>query len=193
MKARTELIIAGVGAGAAAVTYAIKRILGEKRFRTMPYGYGIKLKRAITVDRPPEDLYQYWRNLENVAALSGGLLSMKIIDRTRSQWTLLAPGGMELRWTAEIMVDRPNKMIGWRSIGRGDIDNAGYLQLFFHQAVFRLLLFNVRRATNQRLADLTMLFFHSAQASQVLPLGLKRPAQILVQCLQPRLVRSRKA
>jgi uncharacterized membrane protein len=128
LKARTELIIAGVGAGAVAVTYAIKRILGEKRFHTMPYGYGIKVKRAITVDRPPEDLYQYWRNLENVAALSGGLLSMKIIDRTRSQWTLQAPGGMELRWTAEIMVDRPNKMIGWRSIGRGDIDNAGYVR-----------------------------------------------------------------
>jgi uncharacterized membrane protein len=126
LKARTQLFIAGVVSGAA--IYTINRILGEKRFHTMPYGYGSKLKRAITMDRPPEDLYQYWRNLENIPRLLDDLLSVKIIDRTRSQWTLRAPGGVELRWTAEITVDRPNEMIGWRSVGRGDIDNAGYIR-----------------------------------------------------------------
>src|SRR2546426_7976517 len=119
-------MMAGVGAGAA--IYAIKRILGRTRFHTMPYGYGIKLKRAITVDGSAENLYRYWRRLENVSALTDGLLSVKLIDPTRSQWTLRAPGGMELRWTAEITVDRENEMIGWRSVGRGDIDNAGYIR-----------------------------------------------------------------
>jgi len=117
-----------VSAGVVAATCVINRLLREKRFQTLPYGYGIKLKRAITVDRPPEDLYLYWRSLENVAALAGGILSVKIIDGTRSQWTLRAPGGVELRWTAEITIDRPNEMIGWRSVGRGDIDNAGYVR-----------------------------------------------------------------
>jgi uncharacterized membrane protein len=126
LRATSRLIMAGVGTGAA--IYAIKQVLGQTRLHTMPYGYGIKLKRAITVDAPAETLYQYWRKIENIPALVGDFLWVRLIDSTRSQWTLRAPGGMELRWTAEITIDRPNEMIGWRSVGRGHIDNAGYIR-----------------------------------------------------------------
>ena len=126
MDRRTRMIVAGVGA--AAGIYVVSRTLGRKRIRTLPYGYGIKLKKAVTVNAAPGRLYAYWRNLENIQNLFDGIISIKSVDNRRSHWTLRAPGGIDLEWDAEITVDRPNKMIGWRSLGGADVDNAGYVR-----------------------------------------------------------------
>jgi uncharacterized membrane protein len=127
-----KLMIVGAGTAAAAIT--LVRGLGGKRLsmlkpvHTMPYGYGIRFKKSNIVNRPPEDLYRYWRRIENLAQLFPHVVNVKILDSTRSVWTLEGPGGIELRWTAEITVDRENEMIGWRSVGRADLDNAGYIR-----------------------------------------------------------------
>jgi len=127
MRRASQIAIAAV-AGAAAFAYGMKRIFGEKHFRTRPYGYGRKVQRAITVNRPAAEMYRYWRNLDNVMKLAGNIISIRTIDSTRSHWTMNAPGNFTLEWTAEITVDRPNEMIGWRSVGRAGMDNAGYIR-----------------------------------------------------------------
>jgi uncharacterized membrane protein len=125
MNRKTQLLLAT--AGAAAGLYAASRAFG-KHIRTLPYGYGIKLKKAITVCSPVEHLYRHWRNLENLPRLFENVLSVHVIDDMRSHWTLEAPGGIPLEWDAEITVDRENDMIGWRSLDGADIDNAGYVR-----------------------------------------------------------------
>jgi len=119
------LVIAG--AGGAASIYALNRAL-HKKINTLPYGYGIKLKKAVTVNSSAEHLYSYWRDLRNVPKLFDNLLSVAPLDDTRSHWTLRVPGGMTLEWDAEITVDRENDMIGWRSLDGADLDNAGYVR-----------------------------------------------------------------
>ena len=126
MKRTTQMLLASAGTGI--MLYGLQRALGGRRFRTMPYGYGIKLKRVITVNRPAQELYKYWRNLENLPKLLDNVVSVEILDDTRSRWTLKTPQGIELKWTAEITVDRQNEMVGWRSVGRADLDNAGYVR-----------------------------------------------------------------
>lgn len=126
MNRTTQLII--TGAGAAAGFYGFSRLHGRKVIHTLPYGYGIKMKKAITVNCAPEKLYSYWRNLSNLQTLFDNVVSVKTIDGSYSQWTLSVPGGMTLRWSAEITVDRKNEMIGWRSLNGADIDNAGYVR-----------------------------------------------------------------
>jgi uncharacterized membrane protein len=111
-----KLVVAG--AGAAAIAAGLTRGLFGKRFRTMPYGYGIRMKKSVTVNSSPEHLYSYWRRIENLQPLFPNVLAVKIVDNTRSYWTLRGPGGGELKWTAEISIDRENEMIGWRSVGR---------------------------------------------------------------------------
>src|SRR5437870_1215078 len=120
MNQKTQLLIAG--AGAAAGIYAVRALAG-KHINTLPYGYGIKLKKAVTVNSPPEHLYCYWRNFENIPKLFDNVLSVKVLDDRRSHWTLKVPGGINLEWEAEITVDRENKMIGWRSLDGADIAN----------------------------------------------------------------------
>jgi len=115
------------GAGAAAGFYSV-RALGGKRINTLPYGYGIKFKKAVTVNGSAEQLYHYWRNLANLPRLFDNVMSVEVLDDWRSHWMLKVPGGVTLEWDAEITVDRENEMIGWRSLDGADIDNAGYVR-----------------------------------------------------------------
>jgi len=126
MNRNVKLIAAGAGAIALAV--GLTRGVFRKRFRTLPYGYGIRIKKSITVNSSPEDLYCYWRRIENLQQLFPNILAVETIDNTRSWWILRGPAGSELKWTAEITIDRENEMIGWRSVGRADLDNAGYIR-----------------------------------------------------------------
>ena len=73
MTRKTQMLIAG--AGSAAGVYALTRILGRKHINTLPYGYGIKIKKAITVNAPPERLYAFWRRLENLKILVDELIT----------------------------------------------------------------------------------------------------------------------
>jgi uncharacterized membrane protein len=114
-------------AGAVAGIYAV-RTLGRKRMETLPYGYGIKIKKAVTIDTSAEPLYNFWRILTNLPKLFDNVVSVDMLDDTLSHWVLRAPGGLVLEWDAEITVDRKNEMIGWRSLEGADIDNAGYVR-----------------------------------------------------------------
>jgi uncharacterized membrane protein len=116
------------GAGTAAGVYGLMRLLGRKHIYTLPYGYGIKMKRAVTVTATADQLYAFWRRLENLPVLFDNLVSVKVFDGRRSRWTLRVPGGMTLNWDAEITIDRQGEMIGWRSLEGADLDNAGYVR-----------------------------------------------------------------
>jgi len=89
---------------------------------------GVKLKKDITVDRQPEELYRYWRDFKNLPRFIDGLESVEVVDDLHSHWTVSAPGGLPLSWDAEITVDRENEMIGWKSIEGSKIDTSGYVR-----------------------------------------------------------------
>jgi uncharacterized membrane protein len=126
MTRKTQMLIAG--AGAAAGVYGLTRLLGGKHINTLPYGYGIKIKRAVTVNARADQLCAFWRRLENLPFLFDNVVSVRVLDNTHSHWTLRVPGGMTLEWDAEITIDRKGEMIGWRSLGGADLDNAGYVR-----------------------------------------------------------------
>jgi len=126
MNRGTQFFIAG--AGAVAGIYGLTRLMGSrKHVSTFPYGHGIKVKRAVTVNAPPDRLYRFWRHLEYLPMLFDNVISVEVLDPVRSRWTLRVPGGMNLEWDAEITTDRPGEMIGWRSLVGAGLDNAGYV------------------------------------------------------------------
>src|SRR5262249_46066055 len=104
------------------------RALTTKRINTLPYGYGIKIKKAVTINCPAAQLYNYWRHVENLPRLFDNVVSVEPLGASRSNWTLRVPGGRILRWEAVITVDRQNEMIGWRSLAGADVDTAGYVR-----------------------------------------------------------------
>jgi uncharacterized membrane protein len=84
----------------------------------------IRVTKSITINRTPEDLYRYWRDLENLPRFMQHLEAVRVTGGTRSHWVVKGPGGVNVEWDAEIGEDRPNEMISWRSLD-GDVSSAG--------------------------------------------------------------------
>ena len=86
---------------------------------------GIKVEHAVTIDRLPEDLYRFWRNIENLPTFMTHLESVRTLNDGRSHWVVKAPAGKTVEWDAEIHNEIENELIAWRSLESADIHNAG--------------------------------------------------------------------
>ena len=92
---------------------------------SVPAGHGIKVEKSVTINRSPAELYQFWRNLENLPRFMNHLESVKVTDEKRSHWIAKAPAGSTVEWDAEIYNEKEGELIAWRSLEGSDVDNAG--------------------------------------------------------------------
>jgi uncharacterized membrane protein len=92
---------------------------------SVPYELGVRVERAVTVMRPREEVYRFWRALDNLPQFMSHLVSVRTIDDRRSHWTAKGPGGRNVEWEAEIINEIPGELIGWRSLEGSQVDNAG--------------------------------------------------------------------
>src|SRR5689334_10208777 len=83
------------------------------------------VEQCITINRLPQELYQFWRNFENLPRFMEHLKSVECIDERRSHWVVKAPMGKEVTWGAEIINDEPGQLIAWQSLPNADVVNAG--------------------------------------------------------------------
>jgi uncharacterized membrane protein len=86
-------------------------------------GTGVRVHRAVTLQRPVDEVYRFWRQLENLPLFMKHLEAVRQIDRKRSTWVVKAP--VEVSWDAEIIEERPNERIAWRSLPGSKIENEG--------------------------------------------------------------------
>jgi len=86
---------------------------------------GINVEERITVARAPQEVYQYWRKLENLPRFMEHVESVRELDQRRSAWVVKGPMGHEVKWTAEIISDHPGEMISWESLPGAEVQNAG--------------------------------------------------------------------
>lgn len=92
---------------------------------SIPAGHGVKVEESVIINRDPADLYRYWRNLENLGRFMHHLERVERIDDRRSRWVARGPLGAPVSWEAEIINDKPNELIAWRSREGSTVDTAG--------------------------------------------------------------------
>jgi uncharacterized membrane protein len=89
---------------------------------------GLRVKKSVTVNRPQAELYEYWRNLENLPRFMSHVRSVQRHGAGRSHWVLAGPRGTVLKFDAQITVDRPNEMIGWQTLPGSAVHHRGYVK-----------------------------------------------------------------
>jgi len=87
-------------------------------------GGPVDVHQSVTIYKPISEVYSFWRDFRNLPRFMHHLESVEVSDGGRSHWRAKAPGGTTVQWDAEIVEDRTNELIAWRSTG-GDVDNAG--------------------------------------------------------------------
>jgi uncharacterized membrane protein len=86
---------------------------------------GINVEKAVTIDKPVEELYRFWRNFENLPRFMSHVESVKPLDGNRSHWVVKGPAGSRVEWDAEIINEVPNKVIAWKTLRGADVISAG--------------------------------------------------------------------
>ena len=113
--------LAGVVAGGALLFKGVKGKLPFSRSTSK-----IDLSSKVTIDKPREELYSYWRNLENLPNFMSHLEEVEELNSQRSRWSAEIPGGLgDIEWEAEIIQERENSFLSWRSLPGAEIENSG--------------------------------------------------------------------
>jgi uncharacterized membrane protein len=85
----------------------------------------VRVERAITINKPVAEVYRFWRQFDNFPRFMRHLESVESIDGRRSRWRAKGPAGMRVTWEAEILQDREDEWIAWRSVEGSEIENSG--------------------------------------------------------------------
>jgi uncharacterized membrane protein len=87
---------------------------------------GIHVEQAFLINKPAEELYDFWHNFSNLPSIMKHLKSVTV-DGNRSHWVAEAPtiAGGTVEWDAEITRDEPGKAIAWQSLPGSQVQSAG--------------------------------------------------------------------
>lgn len=88
----------------------------------------IEIRRAITIDKPAEELYTFWRKLENLPQFMHHLERVEQTSAKSSHWQAKIIGGIPVEWDAEIVEDVPGQRIAWRTKPDAQIQQSGVVE-----------------------------------------------------------------
>lgn len=90
-----------------------------------PTRSSLHVEKSVVVQKPPEELYRFWRSVENLPRFMPHLKEVRPVGDKLSYWTVKGPAGTDIEWAAEIINDVPNSLIAWQSLPESDVENAG--------------------------------------------------------------------
>ncbi|MCW3842979.1 SRPBCC family protein [Micromonospora yasonensis] len=100
--------------------YASVRATRNRRPGDAGHAYG-----AVTINRPAEEAYRFWHDFENLPRFMYHLQSVRSTGPRRTRWTAKAPARRAVEWEAEVVEDRTNQLIRWRSVDGSRVANCG--------------------------------------------------------------------
>ena len=133
-----------VSTAADATSHGPHRDLPAGRAATVRASRSVKIEHSVTVKRPVEDVYAFWRNPSNLPRIIDFVEGVEMASDTRARWRVRGPAGKAIEWDAEIINDIPNELLAWKSVAGADIPNAGSLHF--------------RGAPNGRSTELRLIF-----------------------------------
>ena len=84
--------------------------------------------RAVTINKPAGELFAYFRDFSNLPTFMENVMSIDVIDATRSHWVVKAPAGKTVEWDAVVTDESEGRSISWKSEPGADIENSGHVE-----------------------------------------------------------------
>jgi len=97
----------------------------EGESRAAPVARDVHMEKSITINKPPAELYSFWREFRNLPRFMKYLESVTTLDAGRSHWVAKGPAGETVEWDAELYNEKENELISWRSLPGSELVNAG--------------------------------------------------------------------
>jgi uncharacterized membrane protein len=96
-----------------------------ERARRAPSGSATLTANAVTINRPRDELFAFWRAFENLPAFMENVLAARPLGQDRWEWRIGAPAGRSVRLETVVTDERPGERIAWRSLPGSDVEAEG--------------------------------------------------------------------
>ena len=84
--------------------------------------------RTVTINRPRQELYEFWRDLRNLPLFMQNIRRITVSDGNRSHWVVEAPGDTQVEWDSILTQDEPGSSLAWESVEGASIRNSGRIE-----------------------------------------------------------------
>ena len=81
--------------------------------------------KTVTINRPREELYDYWRNLERLPSFMENIERVEARGEKRYRWVVKAPAGHMVEWVALVTEEKAGEYIAWTADEGAEIANSG--------------------------------------------------------------------
>jgi len=92
------------------------------------HGEGAVVGRTVTIGRPREEVYAFWRDFPNLATIMENIERIETIDARRTHWVVKAPAGRTVEWDSVVTDDEPGHLIAWQSVEDADVKSSGRVE-----------------------------------------------------------------
>jgi uncharacterized membrane protein len=92
----------------------------------------LEIERSILVKRPRQDLFQFWRKLENLPRIVTHLESVRVDLMGRSHWAAVGPQGVRAEWNARFVKETEDEVLAWEAVPGSEMGSWGWVSLLDH-------------------------------------------------------------
>src|SRR5947199_9314052 len=85
------------------------------------------VEKSIEVQKPVDQVYAQWTQFEEFPEFMENVDEVSQLDDKHLEWKAKV-AGIERRWKAEVVDQKPNKVIAWRAISVDQNDGKGEFQ-----------------------------------------------------------------
>ena len=88
----------------------------------------VDVEDTIDVDAPTDRVFAYWEHIENFPHFMPSVQEVRDLGNCRSRWKVAGPLGSTIEWEAEQTVEKPNRLIGWKTVAGSVVEHAGIVR-----------------------------------------------------------------
>lgn len=88
----------------------------------------VEIEKSLTINRTPEEVYEFWRKLENLPQFMRHIESVTPLGNDRFHWVArpAVPGALPVvEWDSQITEQVPSDVLAWRSLPGSRIETHG--------------------------------------------------------------------
>lgn len=84
-----------------------------------------EIKHAITIGKPIELVYEFWRDGDNLAQIMSNFAEVTVVEGGDAHWKMKAPLGQSIEWDTRVTEDTVNERVRWESLPGALLRNEG--------------------------------------------------------------------
>ena len=83
------------------------------------------ITRSVTIGRPPDELYDAWRDPEQFTRVMGHVADVTSRNDDRFYWTVHGPMGRDVSWETHVVEEEPGEFVRWETPEDAMLPNQG--------------------------------------------------------------------